>query len=227
VPALQSLGLKVINVSLDSFLPDAARLVSGRDLLPETTRGIETVLESNIKLKINAVALRGVNDAQLPLFLDFARKHSVEVRFIEFMPMGKGTGWSDAQYWPATDILAAAREHAVLTPIPRDDQQHGPAQLFQIDGGPGRFGLITPLSNHFCDTCNRLRITSDGRLRTCLFSDLEYRLRPLLRKPKLGLNAVRTVFLRATHKKPLGYLLLARERNRIAVANRHMSSIGG
>ncbi len=227
VPALKALGIRAVNISLDSFSPEKTRAICGRDLLAQTMEGIHAVLEAGMILKLNAVALRGVNDSELPLFLDFAKKSGAEVRFIEFMPMGAGTAWTSLQYWSATDILAAARQYAELTPIPRNDHQHGPAQLYSIDGGPGRFGLITPLSNHFCDDCNRLRITADGRLRTCLFSDREYKLRPLLRHPKLGLPAVRRVFERANRKKPLGYRLLARERAEAAVADRRMSSIGG
>lgn len=227
VPALKSLGLKAVNISLDSFLPDIGLEITGRDLLGQTMEGIHAALDAGMQIKLNAVALRGVNDAQLPLFIDFAKKHEIEVRFIEFMPMGSGTGWSSAQYWPAGDILAAARQYADLAPVARDSRHPGTAQVFSIDGGPARFGLITPLSNHFCDDCNRLRITPDGRLRTCLFSDTEYRLRPLLRHPKLGLEAVRAVFERANRNKPFGYRLLDKRRGKGAVADRHMTSIGG
>jgi cyclic pyranopterin phosphate synthase len=99
--------------------------------------------------------------------------------------------------------------------------------MFSLDGGKGRFGLITPLSNHFCATCNRLRITSGGVLRTCLFSDRVYRLRPALRHPKLGLPAVERILRLALRKKPVGAELLAARRAGQGVSAASMSSIGG
>ncbi|MDE7065425.1 MAG: cyclic pyranopterin phosphate synthase MoaA, partial [Desulfovibrionaceae bacterium] len=99
-------------------------------------------------------------------------------------------------------------------------------RMFSIRGGLGRFGLITPLSNHFCTECNRLRVTSDGLLRTCLFADREYRLRGLLRHPALGVDAVRRVLELANRRKPLGVQLL-RARTATAVADKAMVGIGG
>ena len=102
----------------------------------------------------------------------------------------------------------------------------GPARMFRIAGGEGRFGLITPMSNHVCATCNRLRVTSDGFLRTCLFADKEYRLRGMVRHPRLGLEALQRVMRLANNDKPLGEELL-RARQATAVARKRMVDIGG
>ena len=140
------------------------------------------------------------------------------------MPVGDGNQWRPENYIAASDVLALAGQVAELVP---DEQTHlsgGPAKMYRIVGGRGRFGVISPLSEHFCDSCNRLRITSDGKLRTCLFSDREYRLRPLLRNKKLGLEKVRQVIVKALQFKPLGYAVL----NPGAVPEaRNMSAIGG
>ena len=117
------------------------------------------------------------------------------------------------------------RELHDLTPLPPNADTDGPARMYALAGGIGRFGLITPLSNHFCATCNRLRVTSDGRLRTCLFDDREYRLAPILRHPRLDDETLLRVLRRATLRKPIGAHLL--EKRRGAVARKTMTAIGG
>ena len=226
IPQLAALGIECLNISLDTFNREKFRTVTCRDMLRNVTRAIDTILDHNIRLKINAVAIKGFNDDELPAFINFARRNPVDVRFIEFMPMGDCTRWDTQSYWPAPEILAAAREHATLVSLAPGERKSGPAKLFGIEGGKGRIGLITPLSNHFCNSCNRLRITPDGKLRTCLFSDKEYALRAILRNNKLGIDHVRKVIQCATAYKPLGYKLLADHRG-TAVADKRMSAIGG
>ena len=225
VKALGELGIGAINISLDSLRPDGFLAATGRDLLSVVRRNLDALLAEGIQVKINAVALKGINQQDMRAFLDFARRHPVDVRFIEFMPMGSGTRWSEDQFWPADDILAEARKWADLEPCRPEARDRGPARIFSIAGGLGRLGLITPMSNHFCATCNRLRITSDGRLRSCLFADKEYRLRGILRHPRLGARFLCKVMEGANRKKPLGADIL-RQRQR-AVALKPMVSIGG
>ena len=221
---LRSLEVRV-NLSLDTLQADRFARITGRDFLPRVLEGMEALLKAGVSLKINAVALRGVNDDELPAFLELARTRAVDVRFIEFMPMGDSTLWSTSRYWAAADILAAAQKLADLTPAPRNETTDGPARMYNIAGSAGRFGLITPLSNHFCATCNRLRVTSDGRLRTCLFDDREYRLAPLLRHPRLTDETLWRVLRAATLRKPIGADILKKRQG--AVAHRTMTSIGG
>ena len=225
VKALRELKIGAINLSLDSLRPEGFLAATGRDLLPVVRRNLDALLAEGIPVKINAVALKQINQQDMRAFLDFARGHPVDVRFIEFMPMGKGASWSEDQFWPAESILAEASKWAELEPCRADAEDGGPARMFAIAGGLGRLGIITPMSNHFCVTCNRLRITSDGRLRTCLFSDREYRLRGILRHPRLDARFAATVMERASRKKPLGADILRQRRG--AVAAKPMSSIGG
>jgi len=226
VQRLAVAGVDRVNISLDTLSRVTFARVTGQDLYNEVRHGLDACLEAGIRVKINAVAMRGVNDHELAGFLDLARELPVDVRFIEFMPMG-GAEWKPEQVWSAADILAEAKTLAGLSPLPRDASDAGPAQMYAIDGGKGRFGLITPLSNHFCGSCNRLRITSAGDLRTCLFSDRVYRLRPALRHKKLGLPFVERILKLALRKKPVGAELLAARRAGQGVSNTSMSSIGG
>lgn len=231
VAALRELGVGAVNISLDSFRPEGFEAVTGRNLLHEVRAAMDELMTAGIRIKLNAVGLRGINDSEMRAFLDFARHNPVDVRFIEFMPMGSGTRWSEEHFWPADHILAAAQREADLTPLEAESAgggriYRGPARLFAIDGGLGRFGLITPMSNHFCASCNRLRVTSDGYLRTCLFADKEYRLRGIVRHPKLGQEALQRVMRRANTDKPLGEEIL-RARQATEVARKRMVDIGG
>lgn len=231
ISTLKSIGLNAVNLSLDTFSRDKFDQITGRDLFPRVLENMQALLEAGIPFKLNAVAMRGFNDDELPAFIDYALRHPVDVRFIEFMPMGAGTRWSDSRFWSATDILADARRLASLSPVESDQRNGGPARLYTLIGpdgpGLGRFGLISPLTNHFCADCNRLRITSDGALRTCLFDDREYRLRNALRHPKLGIEAVRRIVTLATLRKPIGARILERRQAAEAVALRRMTAIGG
>lgn len=225
---LKDLGVRV-NLSLDSLKPQRFASVTGRDLLPRVLEALDALQHHNVPLKINAVAMRGVNDDELPDFLALAADRGLDVRLIEFMPMGEGTLWSDSTYWPAKEILESAGKLVELGPAINNSALDGPATMYPILGTRGRFGLITPLSCHFCATCNRLRLTSDGRLRTCLFDDREYSLLPLLRRTDIPeerrLELVRRIVERAVIRKPIGADILAKRRNE--VARRTMTSIGG
>lgn len=223
---LAKIGVRRLNISLDSLNHETFAQVTGRDLLDRVLAGIHESIEAGIRVKINAVALKGKNDHELPAFLDMARELDIDVRFIEFMPIGGKTCWTREFVWPADEILAQARKYVELTPVERGARSSGPARVYSLAGGRGRIGLISALSDHFCATCNRVRITPDGRLRTCLFSDKEYRLRPLLRHPKLGNEAALKVLRQALRTKPLGYKLLE-ARRQASVCERGMSAIGG
>ncbi len=226
IRALRDAGVRWLNISLDTF--DRARFqhITGRDMLPNVMSALEECFAQGMRIKLNAVALKGVNDDELPAFIAFARQHPVDVRFIEFMPMGSCNRWSQDNFWSAADIIEAAQRVAPLIPVDAEEGSSGPARVYRIEGGQGRLGVISPMSNHFCAACNRLRITSDGRLRTCLFSDKEYPLRPILRNPKLSMEHVRRVLLGANRHKPLGYRILQNMRDH-TVAERRMHAIGG
>ncbi|MFW5734575.1 MAG: GTP 3',8-cyclase MoaA, partial [Oceanidesulfovibrio sp.] len=228
---------------------DRARFeeITGMDAFDKVWDGIEACLDAGIPVKLNAVAMRGVNEPDLPAFVELARTRPLHVRFIEFMPVGGATTWEREKFWSSDDVLENARKYADLIPVPRPPRNgeacadtgdrdermvtpftSGPARMFRIAGGIGAIGVISPLTNHFCEACNRLRISSDGRLRTCLFSDREYKLRPALRHPKLGPESVKKIIIQCGRIKPIGHEILkqlTKERN--AVCDKRMSSIGG
>lgn len=226
LPTLLEGRINAVNVSLDSLNRATFARITGMDMLSRVVGVIEELLAGGIRVKINAVAMRGVTDVELPSFVDAIRRWPVDVRFIEFMPMGARTLWRRDSFLSAADLLREISKNVELTPIENLSPDRGPARMFRVEGAKGRIGIISGLSNHFCDTCNRLRITSDGNLRTCLFGDNMVPLRDLLRDPKVTDQDVENVFREALKVKPVGVDLL-REKTSTAVAATRMDSIGG
>lgn len=229
IPLLRRIGISAVNLSLDSFDRATFARVTGRDLLPAVLGALDGLLAAGIGVKINVVGMRGVNDGQMDDFVHVVRNMPLDLRFIEFMPVGSGTLWNHENFWPADDIRAEAARRVRLIPVEAGatGAGAGPARMYRIEGGLGRLGFITPLSNHFCLTCNRLRLTSEGALRTCLFADREYRLRGLLRHPRITDEALAHVVRRACADKPVGAELLHARRAGAAVTARQMVGIGG
>ena len=223
---LASLGLRAVNISLDTLDRESFHRITGMDLYAQARASIEASLEAGLRVKVNAVALRGVNDHELQGFIELARSLPLDMRFIEFMPIGGDTSWDESRFWPASEILESARRFADLTPVQPVKGSHGPARMWKIEGGLGRLGVISGLSGHYCLSCNRLRLTCDGKLRPCLYSDKEYRLRPLLRSPRTSDGKLLEVLRRALARKPMGYKLLD-ERHKRAVCSKAMTAIGG
>jgi len=230
IEALKELDA-MMNISLDTLDRERFAAITGKDLLPQVLENLRRMAELGMKLKVNAVAMRGENDKELPALAALAMEHPLDVRFIEFMPMGEGSIWSESLFWPADEILAAARQHWELIPCDeanRNAEERGPAKLWKLrdrEGrlSAGRFGLISSVSHTFCTTCNRLRLTADGQIRTCLYDDGEWPVRDLLRSQ--GLEAVRRVILDAVAHKPLGSEILAKSKGPVAM--KRMSAIGG
>ncbi|MFW5838134.1 MAG: GTP 3',8-cyclase MoaA [Desulfovibrionaceae bacterium] len=223
---LAAAGLGRVNISLDTLKPERFARITGRDLFGRVQDAVDEALRLGVGVKINAVALKGVNDDELGDFLRLAAEKPVEVRFIELMPMGPCTPWTADHLWPAQDILARATELADLRPLERTSPASGPAEVYQVVGGAGRFGIIAPLTDHFCGLCNRLRVTADGRLRTCLFSEKTFDLKSALRHPRLGDDHVTRILRGALKRKPLGSELMA-ARGLGGFCRSRMSAIGG
>jgi GTP 3',8-cyclase len=179
--ALVAAGANRFNVSIDSLQRDRFFEMTRRDALPQVLRGLEALaaFPAAHPIKINAVAIRGFTEQELPAFVAFAREHPYEVRFIEFMPLDGDHAWRPEQVLSGEELRAAIDALHPLEPEPRDP--HATALTFRFADGRGKVGFINPVSEPFCGDCNRIRLTADGRLRTCLFSLNETDLRAPLR----------------------------------------------
>jgi cyclic pyranopterin phosphate synthase len=179
--ALVDAGIGRFNVSIDSLQRDRFYAMTRRDALPQVLRGLEALAAhpQAHPIKVNAVALRGFTEQELIPFARFAREHPYEVRFIEFMPLDADRAWTRAQVLTGEEIRAAV--HAVFPLEPEPREPSATARVYRFADGRGKVGFINPVSEPFCGDCNRIRVTADGRLRTCLFSIRETDLRGPLR----------------------------------------------
>lgn len=223
---LARLAPESINISIDSFDPEVYASLTGENALNTVLANMDGLLQRGARVKINAVAIRGVTDTRLSDYIHVARTMPVELRFIEFMPIGRSTTWSEGRFLPHSELLTAVKGECALHPAPAIDPLAGPARVYRLVGGRGAIGFISAISGHFCQTCNRMRLTADGGLRACLFDDRQYRLGGALRNGKVSDAAIARVFRQASQRKPLGADLL-RERSGVAVACSEMSGIGG
>jgi cyclic pyranopterin phosphate synthase len=180
--ALVRAGIDRFNVSIDSLQKDRFFELTRRDALPQVLRGLNRLAEfpEAHPIKINAVAMRDFTEEEAIPFAEFARRTPFEVRFIEFMPLDADHAWSEDQVLTGAEIRAAIDAVYPLEPEPREP--HATARVYRFADGNGRIGFINPVSEPFCGDCNRVRLTADGRLRTCLFSLNETDLRTPLRE---------------------------------------------
>ena len=179
--ALVDAGITRVNVSIDSLQRDRFFQLTRRDSLPRVLRGLEAIgaFPEVRPIKVNAVALRGFTEEEALPFAEFARSTSYQVRFIEFMPLDGDHAWSSDQVLPGDEIRAIIDRVHPLEELPREP--HATARVFRFRDGEGEIGFINPVSEPFCADCNRIRLTADGKLRTCLFSIHETDLRAPLR----------------------------------------------
>ena len=179
--ALVEAGVNRVNVSIDSLQRDRFFQQTRRDSLPQVLRGLEAIAEHpEVRpVKVNAVALRDFTEQEALPFAEFARSTSFQVRFIEFMPLDGDQAWSPDQVLTGDEIRAIIDRVYPLEEVPREP--HATARVFRFADGQGEVGFINPVSEPFCADCNRIRLTADGKLRTCLFSMHETDLREVLR----------------------------------------------
>ncbi|WP_455133876.1 GTP 3',8-cyclase MoaA [Microbacterium aurum] len=180
LPDLVAAGLDRLNISIDTLDRERFRELTRRDRLEDVRAGIAAAAASGLRpLKLNAVAMRGVNDDELVDLVEFALAHGAQMRFIEQMPLDAGHTWDRRQMVTRDEILTALRARWDLEPVP--GRGGAPAERFLLDGGPASVGVIASVTAPFCGDCDRLRLTADGQLRNCLFSLDEYDLLPVLR----------------------------------------------
>jgi GTP 3',8-cyclase len=180
--ALVRAGATRFNVSIDSLQRDRFFEMTRRDALPRVLRGLEVLaaFPEAHPIKVNAVAMRGFTEDEVLPFAQFAREHPYEVRFIEFMPLDADHAWTPDSVLSGDEVRAIIEERWVLEPVEREP--HATARVYRFADGQGAIGFINPVSEPFCGDCNRIRLTADGRLRTCLFSLNETDLRTPMRE---------------------------------------------
>ena len=182
-------GLTGVNLSLDTLDPWQFQIMTRRKGFEAVMKCIERILEMNklgagIKLKINCVVMRGMNEREILPFVELGREQDLEVRFIEYMPFD-GNKWSQGKMLSYQEMLDIIREkYPGLRKV--QDHKNDTSKTYEIPGFVGRMGFITSMTHNFCGTCNRLRITSDGNLKVCLFGNAEVSLRDILRKSNNG-----------------------------------------
>jgi cyclic pyranopterin phosphate synthase len=220
---LKDAGLMRVNVSLDSLRPTVFRAISGRNDLDRVLAGIAAARAAGLQpIKLNLVVIRGVNDEELVDVIDFAGRHGAQARFIEYMPLGIGQRWASS-YVPRAEILERIRSRLLAAP-PR--RRPGDTATYYARRDGGEVGVISPVSCRFCDLCNRLRLTADGRLRPCLTSDGEVPLRSALR-PRVLPKALAAAFHTAVAGRPAHGTYRTTARDVHSPAARSMAAIGG
>ncbi|MGD0262418.1 MAG: GTP 3',8-cyclase MoaA [Verrucomicrobiota bacterium] len=181
VRALRAAGLRRISFSLDSLARDNFRKITGGDGLDEVLKSISLAQELGLHpVKVNAVIIRGLNDHEVEALAGFAHERNLSLRFIEFMPLDSARAWLKEMVVPGREILMRLRARFELRPVSSDNPS-ATAQRWAFPDGRGEVGIIAPVSEPFCGHCNRIRLTADGKVRTCLFSVNEHDLRSRLR----------------------------------------------
>ena len=176
---LRRAGLKRVNISCDSLRADRFEELARRDELGRVLKGIDAAVDAGFSpIKVNCVVMRGVNDDEIADFVDFGRNKGVEVRFIEFMPLDADGIWTSGTVVGVAEILARVNAASPVEPVERTS---APATRFRFADGRGSVGIVASVSDSFCSTCDRVRLTADGQFRNCLFAVDETDLRSLLR----------------------------------------------
>jgi len=179
--ALVEAGINRVNVSVDSLARDRFHEITRRDALPQVLRGLEAIaaFEQVRPIKVNAVAMRDFTEPEVFRFAELARETEYQVRFIEFMPLDADRAWEPDMVLTGEEVRALIEARYPLEPLPREP--HSTARVYRFADGKGEIGFINPVSEPFCGDCNRIRLTAEGELRTCLFSMHETDLRGPLR----------------------------------------------
>ena len=181
IDALAAAGLRRVNVTLDTLREDRFERIARRPGLARVLAGIDAAIAAGLEpVKINVVVMRGENDDELEAFAQWTRERAVFVRFIELMPVHENLGIQRDAYIGSDEILERVSRIGDLRPA-SGPGGNGPARYYAFDGAPGAVGVISPLSHDYCDRCNRVRLTADGRLRLCLFGDHHIDLRTPVR----------------------------------------------
>lgn len=209
---LKDAGVTRLNLSLDTLRPDRFAKITRVGSLEETLSGIRAAEAAGFtNTKINVVLLGGINIDEIPDFVSLTRDKDIQVRFIELMPLGACAAWDESRFVKADAVLRAV---PALSP----DGQEGVARVYKLPGAAGTVGLIRPLSDHFCPNCNRIRVTADGRLKSCLHTDREVSLKGL------SGDTLRDAIAAEVMKKPCRHFITPSSPSE---THRDMNQIGG
>lgn len=221
---LKACGVRRINVSLDTLDPDRFQALTRIGRLSDVLAGLDAADRAGLKVKINTVALKGINDAHLFDMMAWAHGRGYDWTMIEVMPLGEVTWDREGHFLDLAEVEAELRRAYTITDLP--DSTGGPARYLRVAETGGRVGLITPLSHGFCATCNRVRVTATGKLYMCLGQNDHIDLAPALRSGG-GSEAVRAAILDAVALKPPGHEFSTAPRRNGGTVSRHMSITGG
>jgi GTP 3',8-cyclase len=217
---LADAGLDRVNISADSLRADRVLAIARRDLGFDLVRAATAADDAGLApVKVNVVVMRGVNDDEVGEFAALTREHAWHVRFIELMPVGDLREFTWDHVVPSDEVLARIAREGALHRDSGPAMGNGPASYYRFAGAPGTVGIITPMTHTYCGDCNRVRLTADGRLRTCLFGDHEVNLRTALRSGE----PLAPLFARALAEKPKEHGLLQMQVGGL----RALSEVGG
>jgi len=220
---LVRVGIKRINVSLDTLNREKFAYITKRDRFPQVRTGIEKAIDVGLSpVKLNVVAIKGFNDDEIIQFARLTMEKPLTVRFIEFMPTAGVDFWNRDHVLTVDRIKEKIGKLGPLIPV-NSDERDGPAARFRFQGAAGELGFISPISSHFCKNCNRLRLTPDGKLRPCLFSDNEIDLKFHLRN-HCSDEKLKDLLMTALRNKPKRHTI---DTSLFRKCQRNMSSIGG
>lgn len=219
-PALAAAGLDRVNISADSLRPERVVAIARRDLGFDLRAAATAAQAAGLDpIKVNVVVMRGVNDDEIADFAALTRAYPWHVRFIELMPVGDLRELTWEHVVPTSEVLARVAALGALADDAGPARGNGPARYYRLPDAPGTIGVITPMTHTYCGSCNRVRLTADGRMRTCLFGDHEVLLRDALRRGE----PLEPLFRQALAEKPKEHALLQMQVGGL----RALSEVGG
>lgn len=215
---LARIGLNSLNISLDTVDPEKFAGITRIGRLDQVIKGIRAAVRVGISnIKMNTVLIKGFNDREVPELLNFARSEGLLLRLIEFMPLEEGL-WNEENFISGGEMLKTLPDAEAWKAEKKHSEEEGPARYYVNEKSGDRIGVIEAVSNHFCDTCNRVRVSASGDLRMCLFADTEVPLRDKIRERDR--NGLRDLIIAGAKEKPRCW-------NDVRSGKRHMSQIGG
>ena len=223
IEKIKSAGIKRVNISLDTLRRERYRKITGYDGFEQVWEGIQLAGELGLNpIKINMVVMKGINDDEVVDFAGLSLNHPYHIRFIEYMPSGFADQDAQLHHVPNSDVKDQITSLGKLVKV-LNTETDGPTDRFRIEGAPGEIGFISPLTHHFCQVCNRLRLTANGHLRPCLLSDQEVDLKTPMRAG-VSDSEIEQIFLKTAENKPRAHRLNSEHCGSLSG---QMSAIGG